>query len=152
MRTRPSRSRGGVAEDPLQTIKKAVVAIGQVSSEVPSVNKRHQRDDVGATFDVRGTGFLYSYTPIEFAEGKSQPDPKTGAVYYWATIWIVTCKHCLRGIPIIAVRMDTKSGGTRVYTFPSAKWFMHPTEDVAVTPLTLARRSVATCRLTRKVP
>ena len=62
--------------------------------------------------------------------------PKTGAIYYWATMWIVTCKHCVQDKPVVAIRMDT-SGGTRVYTISSAKWWMHPKEDVAVTPLGL---------------
>ena len=87
-------------------------------------------------FTVHGTGFIYAYTPIEFAAVKSDPDPKTGAVYYWANVWIVTCKHCVQDTPVVAVRVDT-SDGTRVYTIRSAKWWMHPEEDVAVTPFGL---------------
>ena len=59
-------------------------------------------------------------------------------------MWIVTCKHCVQDKPVVAIRMDT-SGGTRVYTISSAKWGMHPKEDVAVTPLdwtTTATRSL----------
>ena len=87
-------------------------------------------------FTVRGTGFIYAYTPIGFEAGKSDPDPKTGAVYYWAAMWIVTCKHCVQDTPVVAVRVDT-SDGTRVYTIRSAKWWTHPEEDVAVTPFGL---------------
>ena len=87
-------------------------------------------------FDVRGTGFLYTYTPIEFAEGKSDPDPETGAVYYWAQTWIVTCKHCVQDATAVAVRIDTTEG-TRVYTIRASKWWTHPNEDVAVTPFAL---------------
>ena len=56
-------------------------------------------------FEVEGTGFIYVHTPLEFAEGRSAPDPETGTVYYWAQIWIVTCKHCVPETGVAAVRM-----------------------------------------------
>lgn len=129
--------RNKVAKDPLKKVRKATVAIGTLS-HVPSLPDNqlyYDGSDLG--FNVQATGFLYAYTPLEFAEGKSEPDPKTGTVYYWAQLWIVTCKHCVRTSEVVAVRLDTKSGGTRVYRINSDNWTLHPTEDVAVTPLSL---------------
>ena len=117
-------------------MKQSVVAIGTLSDPPPLPSGQLFYDGSQVDFEVRGTGFRYSYTPIKFARGKSDPDPKTGAIYYWAAIWIVTCKHCIQNTPVVAIRMDT-GGGTRVYTIRSAKWWTHPDEDVAVTPLGL---------------
>ena len=125
------------AKNPLQEVKKATVAIGQLS-HIPSLpDNQLYYDGTELDLDIHSTGFIYTYTPIEFAEGNSDPDPKTGAVYYWAMMWIVTCKHCVSDSAVMAVRIDTKSGGTRVYPVHSDKWILHPTEDVAVTPLSL---------------
>ncbi|MDE2796701.1 MAG: serine protease [Gemmatimonadota bacterium] len=87
-------------------------------------------------FEVRGTGFIYSYTPLEFAKGRSDPDPKTGSVHYWAQLWIVTCQHCIQETPAVAVRIDTRDG-TRVFTIRAFKWWMHPDQDLVVTPFGL---------------
>ena len=128
----------GRVTDPLQLIKRATVAVGLLPDTATDLSGNRQyygADLVG--FEIHGTGFLYAHTPLEFAKGKSKADPKTGTVYYWAAIWIVTCKHCLRNSGVMAVRIDTKSGGTRVYPVHSGKWTAHPTEDVAVAPLTL---------------
>ena len=83
------------------------------------------------------TGFIYVHTPIEFAEGKSEPDPETGTVYYWAMIWIVTCKHCIPDSGVVAVRLNTKDGRTRIFAIRSEQWTRHLTEDVAITPLSI---------------
>ena len=137
-RSRAKGPRGGQVPDPLQLIKRATVAIGTLPDTVLALpgNQQYYSGDLGG-FEVHGAGFIYAYTPLAFAKGKSQPDPKTGAVYYWAAIWIVTCKHCLQVTAAVAVRIGTKSGGTRVYPIHSEKWTAHPTEDVAVAPLAL---------------
>lgn len=93
-------------------------------------------DGLQVDFKVEGTGFIYGYTPLEFVMGKSDPDPQTGAIYYWANMWIVTCKHCVQNAPVVAVRIDTKEG-TRVFTIRASKWWTHPDDDVAVTPFGL---------------
>ena len=93
---------GKEAADPLQDIKRAVVAIGTLPNATSPSDDQLYYDGASVDFSVEGTGFLYSHTPLEFAEGKSAPDPKTGAVYYWARLWIVTCKHCVRDMPIVA--------------------------------------------------
>ncbi len=126
----------GKPEDPLREIKQATVAIGTVAkaprppSDVPFYNGNL------VDFELKGTGLIYAYTPMEFAPVKSPPDPKTGAVYYWARMWIVTCKHCIQDTPVVAVRADTNDG-TRVYPIRASKWSRHPNEDVAVTPFGL---------------
>ena len=111
------------------------MAIGRVPDASSPSNGQPYFDGTSVDFEVEGTGFLYAYTPIEFAERKSPPDPKTGAVYYLATVWVVTCKHCVENIPIVGVRLNIKSTGTRVYTIRSEQWTMHPREDVAVSPM-----------------
>ena len=137
-RLREKGPRGGEVSDPLQLVKRATVAVGTLPDTALALpgNQQYYRGNL-VGFEVRGAGFIYAYTPFEFAESKSQPDPKTGVVYYWAEIWIATCKHCLRDSAAVAVRIDTKSGGTRVYPIHSKKWTAHPTEDVAVAPLEL---------------
>ena len=122
---------GQTAADPLREIKQSVVAIGTLADPPALPSDQLFYDGSQVDFEVRGTGFRYAYTPIKFAV-KSDPDPKTGSIYNWAAVWIVTCKHCIQDTPVVAIRMDT-SGGTRVYTIRSAKWWMHPEEDVAVT-------------------
>ena len=87
------------------------------------------------------TGFIYVHTPLEFAEGESEPDPKTGTVYYWARMWFVTCKHCIPESGVVAVRLNTRTGGTRIDLFGSEQWTLHPSEDVAVCPLGLGHES-----------
>ena len=130
------RTPGQTAQDPLREIKQSIVAIGTLSDPPALPSSQLFYDGGLVDFTVDGTGFIYAYTPIEFAAVKSNPDPKTGAVYYWANVWIVTCRHCVQDTPVVAVRVDT-SDGTRVYTIRSAKWWMHPEEDVAVTPFGL---------------
>ena len=120
----------------MREIKQSIVAIGTMPDPPALPSGQLFYDSSLVDFTVRGTGFIYTYTPIEFAAGKSDPDPKTGAVYYWAKVWIVTCKHCVQDTPVVAVRVDT-SDGTRVYTIRSAKWWTHPEEDVAVIPFGL---------------
>ncbi len=120
----------------MREIRQSVVAIGTLPDSPSRPSGQLYHDGRLVDFDVRGTGFIYTHTPIEFAEGKSDPDPKTGAVYYWATMWIVTCKHCVHDTPVVAVRMDTNAG-TRVYTIRASKWTIHPEADVAVTPFGL---------------
>ena len=129
--------RNKVAKDPLKKVRKATVAIGTLS-HVPSLpDNQLYYDGSDSGFNVQATGFIYACTPLEFAEGKSDPDSKTGTVRYWAQLWIVTCKHCVSTSKVVAVRLDTKSSGTRVYRIHSDKWILHPTEDIAVTPLSL---------------
>lgn len=120
----------------MQDIRQSVVAIGTLPDSPSRPGGQLFHDGRLVDFDVRGTGFIYTYTPIEFAQGKSDPDPKTGAIYYWARNWIVTCKHCVQDTSIVAVRMDTNDG-TRVYTIRASKWTLHPEADVAVTPFAL---------------
>ena len=127
---------GQPPEDPLQEIRQAVVAVGTIVDPPPLPRGQLFYDGSQVNFEVRGTGFIYSHTPLAFAEGKSDPDPKTGTVYYWAQLWIVTCQHCVQGTPTVAVRIDTKNG-TRVYTIRAFKWWMHPDQDVAGTPFGL---------------
>lgn len=127
---------GQPPEDPLQEVKQSVVAIGTLVDPPPLASGHLFYDGNQVDFEVRGTGFIYGFTPIEFAKGKSDPDPKTGTFYYWAQLWIVTCRHCVRDIPVVAVRVDTNDG-TRVYTIRASKWTMHRDEDVAVAPFGL---------------
>ena len=124
-----------MAVDPLSEVKKAIVAIGRLPEELSASNPQPFYDGTNVNFDVEATGFIYVHTPIEFAKGKSEPDPKTGFVYYWATIWIVTCQHCIPDSGVVAVRLNTKDGKTRIYSTQSEQWSRHPTEDVAITPL-----------------
>ena len=127
---------GQAPEDPLKEIRQSVVAIGTLPDPPPLPLGQLFHDGRLVDFKVEGTGFIYSYTPLEFAKGKSDPDPKTGAVYYWAQLWIVTCQHCVQDTPVVAIRIDT-TDGTRVYTIRASKWWMHPDADVAVTPFGL---------------
>ena len=128
-----NRKAGRTPEDPLREIRQSVVAIGTLPDPPPLAAGQLFHDGRLVDFDVKGTGFIYGYTPIEFAESRSDPDPKTGAVYYWAQLWIVTCQHCVQDTPVVAVRVAT-TDGTRVYTIRASKWWMHPDQDVAVTP------------------
>ena len=123
------------AEDPLGEVKKAIVAIGKLPEEVSGAGAEPYFDGAVVDFEVEGTGFVYVHTPLEFAEGKSEPDPKTGMVYYWAMIWIVTCKHCVAETGVTAVRVNTTDGSTRIYAVDAERWTRHPTEDVAITAL-----------------
>ena len=124
------------SRDPLHEVKRATVAIGKLP-DVPLLSgdqPYHDGSELG--FEVHATGFIYAYTPIEYSPGTSAPDSK-GVVYYWAQLWIVTCKHSVEDQPVTAVRLDTKSGGTRVYPIRLNQWTVHPSQDVAVTPLTM---------------
>ena len=78
----------------MREIRQSVVAIGTLPDPPPRPSGQLFYDGSLVDFDVRGTGFIYAYTPMEFAAGRSDPDPKTGAVYYWAQMWIVTCEPC----------------------------------------------------------
>ena len=127
-----------VAEDPLGEVKNAIVAIGKLPEEVSASVVEPYFDGAEVDFEVDGTGFIYVHTPIEFAEGKSEPDPETGTVYYWAMVWVVTCKHCVPEKGVVAVRVNTKDGGTRIYAIDAERWTRHPTEDVAITPFSIA--------------
>ena len=106
-------------DDPLYDIKKATVLIGDTGN--------HE-------FEPLGTGFVYVHTPIRFATNKSEPDEK-GYVYYWARMWIVTCRHVLREAQIPAVRFNNRKGGTDIYPIHPRDWWPHPTEDVIVAAL-----------------
>ena len=124
-----------VAEDPLGEVKKAIVAVGKLPEEVCGSVTEQYFDGAEVDFEVKGTGFIYVHTPLEFAEGRSDPDPETGTVYYWAMICIVTCKHCVPETGVAAVRVNTTHGSTRIYVIDAERWTRHPTEDVAITPL-----------------
>ena len=104
-----------VAEDPLGEVKKAIVAVGKLPAEVCGSGAEQYFDGAEVDFEVKGTGFIYVHTPLEFAESRSDPDPETGTVYYWAMIWIVTCKHCVPETGVAAVRVNTTHGSTRNY-------------------------------------
>lgn len=121
------------AIDPLAEVRNAIVAIGKLPVELSLSDTRLHYDGADEDFEVKGTGFLYEHTPIEFVEHPSEPDGDTGTVHYWSHIWIVTCKHCVPDSGVVAVRVNTKHGGTRIFTFPSERWTRHPTEDVAIT-------------------
>ena len=111
-------------EDTLREVKKATVAIGR--QELPS-----QQATGTDSVSVEAAGFLYSYTPPEFIQHKSQPDEQ-GHQYYWSRIWVVTCYHSIKDNPVPIVRVDAKSGGTITYPIAQEHWHAHPTEDVAV--------------------
>ena len=108
----------------------------QVCDRPPLPTDQLFHDGRSLDFDVVATGFIHEYTPIEFAENRSDPDPKRGAVDYGAKLWIVTGHHCVRDTPVVAVRIRT-ADGTRVYATRASTWWMHPDEDVAVTPFGL---------------
>ena len=61
----------------MREIRQSVVAIGTLPDLPSRPSGQLFHDGRLVDFDVRGTGFTYTYTPIEFAEGKSDPDPKT---------------------------------------------------------------------------
>ena len=126
-----------VAADPLGEVKRAIVAVGRLPDELSLSDAQGFWDGADVDFRVDGTGFVYVHTPIEFAEGKSEPDPETGRVYYWAMMWIVTCGHCVAEDGVAGVRVNTTDGRTRIYAVPPGRWERHPTEDVAITPLSI---------------
>ena len=103
-------------DDPLHNIKKATILIGEMAN---------------GGFEPLGSGFVYVHTPIRFAKGKSEPDGK-GYVYYWAQLWIVTCRHVICGVRTPAVRFNNKEGGTDTYPIHPRDWWPHPTKDVVV--------------------
>ena len=109
----------GAIDDPLHDVKKATVLVGEIAND---------------KFEPLGSGFVYVHTPIQFATSKSEPDDK-GDVYYWAQLWIVTCRHVLRDAQIPAVRFNNKNGGTDTYPIHPRDWWPHPTEDVIVAAL-----------------
>ncbi len=76
-----------VAAGPLSKVKKAIVAIGKLPEGSSLSDPQPYYDGTNVDFDVEATGFIHVHAPIEFAEGKSEPDPETGAVYYLAMIW-----------------------------------------------------------------
>ena len=68
-----------------------MVAIGKLPEDLsPSDPQPH---GAGVDFEVEGTGFIYVHTPIQSLKESRSRIP-TGAVYFWALIWVVTCKHC----------------------------------------------------------
>ena len=111
-------------DDPLHNIKKATILVGEI---------------VSGEFEPLGSGFVYVHTPIRFAKGKSDPDEK-GYVYYWARVWIVTCRHVIRGVRTPAVRFNNKEGGTDAYPIHPRDWWPHPTEDVVVAVVPTTKR------------
>ena len=135
-----NRKAGRTPENPLREIRQTVVATGTLQDPPPLPTGQLFHDGRLVDFDVEGTGFLHAYTPIEFAERKSDPDRKSGAVYYRAQFWIVTCQHCVQDTPVVPVRVDT-TDGTQVYTIRASKWWMDPDQDVAMTPFGLERNS-----------
>ena len=122
------------SRDPLHEVKRATLAIGKLPDVTPLPENQSYYDGSRLDFEVNATGFIYVHTPIEFSPGTSAPD-SNGVVYYWAQLWIVTCKHCIRDYAVTAVRLDTKNGGTRVYPIHLNKWTVHPSQDIAVTSL-----------------
>ena len=64
---------GQTAADPLREIKQSVVAIGTLADPPALPSDQLFYDGSQVDFEVRGTGFRYAYTPIEFAAGKSDP-------------------------------------------------------------------------------
>ena len=76
-----NRKAGRTPEDPLREIRQSVVAIGTLPDPPPLPTGQLFHDGRLVDFDVEGTGFIYGYTPIEFAESRSDPDPKTGAAW-----------------------------------------------------------------------
>ena len=84
--------------------------------------------------EIVSSGFLYAYTPVESATGRSKPD-EDGNVYYWAQVWVITCRHCIESIEHPIVRINSKTRGTITHAIPKQFWHFHPTEDVAVAPV-----------------
>ena len=123
-------------EDPLREIRQSVVAIGTLPDPPPLPAGQLVQGGRAVDFRVKGTGFIYAYTPMDFAEVGSDPDPKTAGDYCRAQLWIVTCHHCIQDTPVVAIRINT-ANGPQVYTIRASRWWMHPDEDVAVTPLRL---------------
>ena len=111
-------------DDPLHNIKKATILVGGMAK---------------GGFEPLGSGFVYVHTPIQFAKGKSEPDEK-GHVYYWAQLWVVTCRHVICGVLIPAVRFNNKDGGTDTYPIHPRDWWPHPTEDVVVAAVPTTKR------------
>ena len=137
MNARSTNNSNVVATDPLGNVKRAIVAIGKLPQEPSPLGTSPYLDDSVLRFDVESTGFLYVHTPFEFVNEQYKPDPETGATYYPATVWIVTCKHCIPDSGEVAVRLNTKSGITRVFPIHCQQWTKHATEDIAITPLSL---------------
>lgn len=121
VRTEPS------VQDPLADIKRATIAIGWRESSAGHANQ------VLPLF-IGCSGFMYSYTPSEFVEGKSEPDA-AGYVYHWAQIWVVTAAHCVQGKEKVIARINSNSGSTHFYEIPADRWAIHDDEDVAVAGL-----------------
>ena len=71
---KPSRHRANrptpdrTAEDPLRGIRQSVVTSGNLPDPLPFPRGQPFYDGTLVDFDSKGTGFIYSYTPIEFAE------------------------------------------------------------------------------------
>ena len=116
-------------EDTLREAKQATVAIGRLTSPSPPASGM-------PSMSVESAGFLYAYTPPKFMQGKSEPDEQ-GQVYHWAHVWVVTCHHSIKNIPLPVVQVDAKSEGTVTYPIAAKHWHVHPTEDVAVAPFRL---------------
>ena len=114
-------------KDSLETVKRATIAIGWREPSRSSTNQE-------SPLLIGCSGFLYQYTPLQFAKGKSEPD-SDGRVYYWAPIWVVTAAHCIRGKTKLVARINSRSRTTILYEIPFDKWTVHPSEDVAVAGL-----------------
>ena len=112
--------------DTLRQFKKATVAIGRPTEGAPAFAGHD-------SMEIVSSGFLYAYTPIELARGRSKPDDD-GNVYYWAQIWVITCRHCIEELEHPIVRINSKTHGTITYSVPKQFWHFHPTEDVAAAP------------------
>lgn len=105
--------------DPLAGIKRATILVGKIQDGV---------------FLPLGTGFVYVHTPLAYVKNKSEPDEK-GYVYYWAQLWVVTCRHVINGIQTPAIRFNNSRGGTDVYPIHARDWWWHRMDDVAVAPV-----------------
>lgn len=83
-------------------------------------------DDAKAGTPEGGTGFLIA-EPFESAQF---PD--------LAHLYLVTNAHCITPWPSVAIRFNTKAGGTEVIEIMRDAWVHHPDgDDIAVAPIEL---------------
>lgn len=76
--------------------------------------------DSAALPDLRGTGFIV---------GAPTTDPVFGFLY------VATAAHVVRQLSSTFVRLTTKSGEIEDVPVDRQSWVFHPSEDIAVTPL-----------------